>query len=108
MSSHYCKCLNFLKNETNLLTLWLPQILLVVFDATTFRMITKRHPLALISEPSKFPRSHDYKEPTTLSLTSAPPSPGRTENSNLNVYFHISLWCLERFYEGLKGLHKTF
>ena len=24
---------------------------------------------------------------------------------NLNVYFHTSLWCLWRFYE---GLHKTF
>ena len=21
---------------------------------------------------------------------------------NLNFHFHISLWCLERFYEGLK------
>ena len=27
---------------------------------------------------------------------------------NLNFYFHTSLWCLERFYEGLKGLYKTF
>ena len=27
---------------------------------------------------------------------------------NLNFYFHTSLWCLKRFYEGLKGLHKTF
>ena len=26
---------------------------------------------------------------------------------NLNFYFH-TWWCLERFYEGLKGLHKTF
>ena len=26
----------------------------------------------------------------------------------LNFYFHPSLWCLKRFYEGLKGLHKTF
>ena len=26
----------------------------------------------------------------------------------LNLYFHTSLWCLKRFYEGLKGLHKTF
>ena len=22
---------------------------------------------------------------------------------NLYVYFHTSLWCLKRFYEGLKG-----
>ena len=27
---------------------------------------------------------------------------------NLNFYFYTSLWCLKRFYEGLKGLHKTF
>ena len=26
----------------------------------------------------------------------------------LNFYFHTSLWCHKRFYEGLKGLHKTF
>ena len=24
------------------------------------------------------------------------------------LYFHISLCCLKRFYEGPKGLHKTF
>ena len=27
---------------------------------------------------------------------------------NVNFYFHTTLWCLKRFYEGLKGLHKTF
>ena len=27
--------------------------------------------------------------------------------NNLNFYFHTFLWCL-RFYEGFKGLHKTF
>ena len=26
---------------------------------------------------------------------------------NLNFYFHTSLWCLKRFYEGFKDLHKT-
>ena len=36
------------------------------------------------------------------------PNPGRREKINLNFYFHTSLWCLKRFYEGLKGLHKTF
>ena len=25
----------------------------------------------------------------------------------LNFYFHTSLWCLKRFYEDLKGFHKT-
>ena len=36
------------------------------------------------------------------------PDPGRREKINLNYYFHTSLWCFKRFYEGLKGLHKTF
>ena len=36
------------------------------------------------------------------------PNPGRREKINLNFYFHTSLWCLKRFYEGLKDLHKTF
>ena len=36
------------------------------------------------------------------------PNPGRREKSKLNFYFHTSLWCLKRFYEGLKGLHKPF
>ena len=36
-----------------------------------------------------------------------PPDPGRTEKINLNFYFH-TLWCLKRFYQVLKGLHKTF
>ena len=31
------------------------------------------------------------------------PNPGRREKIKLNFYFHTSL-----FYEGLKGLHKTF
>ena len=28
--------------------------------------------------------------------------------TELNFYFRTSLWCLKKFYEGLKGLHKTF
>ena len=31
------------------------------------------------------------------------PDPGRREKINLNISFQISLWCLKRFYEGLKG-----
>ena len=27
---------------------------------------------------------------------------------NLNFYFRTSLWCLRRFYGGLKDLHNTF
>ena len=36
------------------------------------------------------------------------PEPGLRKKINLSFYFHTSLWCLKRFYEGLKGLHKTF
>ena len=35
--------------------------------------------------------------------------PGRREKINLNFYFHTSLWCLKRFYEGLlKAFIKPF
>ena len=47
-----------------------------------------------VKKKNKFNRSH--------------PNPGRREKINLNFYFQTSLWCLKRFYEGLKGLHKTF
>ena len=30
------------------------------------------------------------------------------EKIKLNFYFNTSLWCLKRFYEDLKGPHKTF
>ena len=29
-------------------------------------------------------------------------------NIKLHFYFHTSLWCLKRFYEGLESLYKTF
>ena len=34
-------------------------------------------------------------------INSSRPNPGRREKISLNVYFHTSLWCLKRFYEGL-------
>ena len=36
------------------------------------------------------------------------PNPGRREKIQLNFYFHISLWCLKRFFEGLCGASKGF
>ena len=36
------------------------------------------------------------------------PNLGWTEKNKLNFYFYTSLWCLKRFNEGVKGLHKTF
>ena len=34
------------------------------------------------------------------------PDPKQREKTNLNFYFHTSLWCLKRFYKGLKGTTK--
>ena len=41
-------------------------------------------------------------------FTSFRPNPRRREKIKFNVYFHTSLWCVKRFYEGLEGRHKTF
>ena len=30
------------------------------------------------------------------------------EEKKLSFYFRTALWCLKRFYEGLKGFHKIF
>ena len=38
-------------------------------------------------------------------------NPSRSDlrrRENLNFYIHSSLWCLKRFYEGLKDIRKTF
>ena len=43
---------------------------------------------------------------TFLTLNPFPANPGGREKFNLNFYFHFSLWCLKRFYEGLKGITK--
>ena len=43
-----------------------------------------------------------YEKMKELSYLNPPrPDPGRREKINLNFYFHTSLWCLKRFYEGL-------
>ena len=44
----------------------------------------------------------------SLEISPSRPNTGRREKINLNVYFHTSLWCLKKFYEGLKGLYQTF
>ena len=47
-------------------------------------------------------------EDDNIRINPFPDDPGRREKFNLKFYFHTSLWCIKRFYEGLKGLHKTF
>ena len=34
--------------------------------------------------------------------------PDEEQKVKLNFYFHTSLWCLKRLYEGTKDVHKTF
>ena len=38
----------------------------------------------------------------------SPSCPDPVQREEINFYFCTSLWCHKRFYEGLKGLHKTF
>ena len=45
---------------------------------------------------------------STDALNPPRPNPEGREKIKLSFYFHTSLWCLKSFYEGLKGLHKTF
>ena len=40
-------------------------------------------------------------------LTLPVPIPDEEKKIMLNFYFHTYMWCLKRFYEGLKDLHKT-
>ena len=54
-----------------------------------------------------------YSSYKTFWLTLTLPAPYISESCtemkiNVNFCFHTSLWCLKRFYEGLKGLLKTF
>ena len=46
----------------------------------------------------------------SLDMTITLPAPilDKEKKSTNIFYFDISLWCLKRFYEGLKGLYKTF
>ena len=39
-----------------------------------------------------------------LNLILSRQDPRQREKIDLNGYFHTSLWCIKRFYEGLKGL----
>ena len=48
------------------------------------------------------------KQLVGISFNPSRPNSGRIEKIKLSFYFHTSLWCLIRFYEGLKDLHKTF
>ena len=39
-------------------------------------------------------------------LNPSRPDPGQGEIINLNFYFHTSLWCLKKLFQGLKGTTK--
>ena len=42
----------------------------------------------------------DFHDPRDFSLNPSCPNPGRRDKINLNIYFHASLLCLKRFYDG--------
>ena len=47
------------------------------------------------------PKPRSYLNPSR-------PNPRQRERINLNFYIYTTLWCLQRFYEDIKRLHKTF
>ena len=55
----------------------------------------------------KFPQRLGDKGQSLLKFVSlvqinpSRPKPRRREKNKLNFYFHTSLWCLKRFYQGL-------
>ena len=46
---------------------------------------------------------YDSKYPSALisDVKTLHPDPEQREKIYLNFYFHFSLWCLKRFYEGI-------
>ena len=57
------------------------------------------------TEPNKWNIVQTYLKKGYLTLLV--PIPDEEKKINWNFYFHTSLWCVKRFYEGLIGLHKT-
>ena len=51
--------------------------------------------------------AHGIEHVLLIVLNPSRPNPGQNEKIKLNFYFHLSLWCLKRFYEVLEGLHKN-
>ena len=64
--------------------------------------------IQMLKKISKIRSTKDVNKSLGKIVNFSCPDPGRGEKTNLNFYFHTSLWCLKRFNEGLKGLYKTF
>ena len=43
----------------------------------------------------------------SLDTDPSSPNPGQRQKVKSNFYLHTSMWCLKRFYEGLKALRKN-
>ena len=61
-----------------------------------------------LAEDTCFPNLINYlnvtfKKGQSFSLNPSRPDPEWKEKISLKFYFHTFLWCLERFYESLKG-----
>ena len=51
---------------------------------------------------------HQYSLKDSSYLNTSSPNPRRREKLSKILIFTFLLWCLKKFYEGLKGLHKIF
>ena len=81
----------------------------VIFSDNTNVFYTNSHIKTLFNEINiALKNLSEWLKTNKLSVNLSRPNPGRREKIKLNFYFHTSLWYLKRFYEGLKGLRKTF
>ena len=85
-------------------------VVLLVFQISNGDLFNPFMHISVVPFFNKFHCSGKFRQNPIFSFTFNPfrPSPRRREKIKLNFYFHTSLWCLKRFYEGLKGLYKTF
>ena len=77
------------------------------YDSLNNKSIEKR---LRRNESVKFNDNMKTGQILTLQIPINPSRPnlGWREKINLIFYFYTSLWYLKKFYEGVKGLHKTF
>ena len=83
-----------------------------------FMTLVTFYPLEYIRKPFSVPPRNSSKPSVfwyfqrvlkeTSGINPSRPNPRRREKNKLNFYFRTFLWYLKRFYEGLKGLQKTF
>ena len=76
------------------------------FDITTWLLLPQFHAVTGCDRVSYFfnvSKRVVFERASSGITTFNPsrPNPGRIEKINLNFYFHTTLWCLKKFFEGL-------